>query len=128
MAAAAAELAGAPSGFQDVMRTPGAPAAQGGVTRGFGFVATPSPAPGVDESPFITWGRMDATPVRLDPMETPVDIGGREGTAFTMKPQRARGAQTPLGAPRAREFPQGSAKRIVRFVLAYVAGRGCGFE
>ena len=25
---------------------------------GFSFVGTPSPAPGVDESPFITWGEI----------------------------------------------------------------------
>lgn len=33
---------------------------------GFSFVRTPSPAPGVDESPFITWGEIEGTPLRLD--------------------------------------------------------------
>jgi protein DGCR14 len=39
---------------------------------GYGFVATPSPAPGVDESPFMTWGEIEGTPFRLDGGETPV--------------------------------------------------------
>ncbi|PON63574.1 Nuclear protein DGCR [Parasponia andersonii] len=43
---------------------------------GYSFVKTPSPAPGVDESPFITWGEIEGTPLRLDPEDTPIDIGG----------------------------------------------------
>ncbi|KAF8091525.1 hypothetical protein N665_0444s0039 [Sinapis alba] len=43
---------------------------------GFSFVRTPSPAPGLDESPFITWGEIEGTPMRLDPEDTPIDIGG----------------------------------------------------
>ncbi|PIN25334.1 Nuclear protein ES2 [Handroanthus impetiginosus] len=43
---------------------------------GYSFVKTPSPAPGVDESPFITWGEIEGTPLRLEPEETPIDIGG----------------------------------------------------
>ncbi|CAA7050972.1 unnamed protein product [Microthlaspi erraticum] len=43
---------------------------------GYSFVRTPSPAPGLDESPFITWGEIDGTPMRLDPEDTPLDIGG----------------------------------------------------
>ncbi|XP_069612996.1 splicing factor ESS-2 homolog isoform X1 [Ranitomeya imitator] len=38
---------------------------------GFGFVATPSPAPGVDDSPLMTWGEVESTPFRLDGSETP---------------------------------------------------------
>ncbi|KAL4002566.1 Nuclear protein Es2 family protein [Acanthocheilonema viteae] len=30
------------------------------------LVATPSPSPGVDESPFMTWGEIEGTPFRLD--------------------------------------------------------------
>ncbi|EYU28711.1 hypothetical protein MIMGU_mgv1a019460mg [Erythranthe guttata] len=40
------------------------------------FVKTPSPAPGVDESPFITWGEIEGTPLRLEAEDTPIDIGG----------------------------------------------------
>ncbi|XP_059282156.1 uncharacterized protein LOC132035976 [Lycium ferocissimum] len=43
---------------------------------GYSFVSTPSPAPGVDESPFITWGEIEGTPLRLEQEDTPVDIGG----------------------------------------------------
>lgn len=43
----------------------------GGV-RGFGFVKTPSPSPGVDQSPLMTWGEIEGTPFRLDGGDTPV--------------------------------------------------------
>lgn len=34
--------------------------------RGYKFVCTPSPAPGVKDSPIITWGTIEGTPLRLD--------------------------------------------------------------
>ena len=37
-----------------------------------GFVATPSPAPGVDESPLMTWGEIEGTPFQLESNETPL--------------------------------------------------------
>jgi protein DGCR14 len=43
---------------------------------GYSYVKTPSPAPGVDDSPFITWGEIEGTPLRLDMEDTPIDIGG----------------------------------------------------
>lgn len=43
---------------------------------GYSFIRTPSPAPGVDGSPFITWGEIEGTPLRLEPEDTPIDIGG----------------------------------------------------
>lgn len=49
---------------------------------GYSFVKTPSPAPGVDESPFITWGEIEGTPLRLEPEDTPLDIGGSEGPHY----------------------------------------------
>lgn len=49
---------------------------------GYGFVATPSPAPGVDMSPITTWGRLDGTPLLIDPMETPLDL--TPGPAFKL--------------------------------------------
>lgn len=39
--------------------------------RGFSFVKTPSPHPGIAESPLMTWGELDGTPFRLDGGETP---------------------------------------------------------
>lgn len=38
---------------------------------GYGYVATPSPAPGVAESPLMTWGEIESTPFRLDGSDTP---------------------------------------------------------
>ncbi|KAM7503743.1 hypothetical protein LguiB_002647 [Lonicera macranthoides] len=43
---------------------------------GYSYVKTPSPAPGVDGSPFITWGEIEGTPLRLEHEDTPIDIGG----------------------------------------------------
>ena len=45
--------------------------AQSPAVNGFGFVATPSPSPGVDESPLMTWGEIEGTPFRLDGSDTP---------------------------------------------------------
>ncbi|KAI0218597.1 hypothetical protein LSAT2_029695 [Lamellibrachia satsuma] len=38
---------------------------------GYGFMGTPSPAPGVAESPLMTWGMIEDTPYRLDGGATP---------------------------------------------------------
>lgn len=38
---------------------------------GFSFVRTPSPMPGVNESPLMTWGEIEGTPFRLDGGDTP---------------------------------------------------------
>nr|XP_039247947.1 splicing factor ESS-2 homolog [Styela clava] len=38
---------------------------------GYGFVATPSPAPGVNMSPVMTWGVVEGTPIRIDGSGTP---------------------------------------------------------
>ncbi|XP_067145459.1 splicing factor ESS-2 homolog [Centruroides vittatus] len=45
---------------------------------GYSFVATPSPAPGVCESPLMTWGEIEGTPFRLDGSNTPLpqNVGG----------------------------------------------------
>ncbi|XP_060865753.1 splicing factor ESS-2 homolog [Metopolophium dirhodum] len=39
---------------------------------GYGFVKTPSPAPGVNQSPLMTWGEIEGTPFRLDGSDTPL--------------------------------------------------------
>ncbi|KAL4222927.1 DiGeorge syndrome critical region protein 14 [Mactra antiquata] len=39
---------------------------------GYGFVATPSPAPGVEESPLMTWGEIEGTPMQLSSTDTPI--------------------------------------------------------
>lgn len=38
---------------------------------GYGFESMPSPAPGVAESPLMTWGEIESTPFRLDGSDTP---------------------------------------------------------
>ncbi|XP_049722923.1 splicing factor ESS-2 homolog isoform X2 [Elephas maximus indicus] len=48
---------------------------------GFGFVATPSPAPGVNESPLMTWGEVENTPLRVEGPETPY-VDRTPGPAF----------------------------------------------
>ena len=53
---------------------------------GYGPVATPSPAPGVDDSPFMTWGDIESTPTRLD-AEIPANAGERR---FRVKPPERR--------------------------------------
>jgi protein DGCR14 len=49
------------------------------VQQKFSNVVTPSPMPGVDESPLMTWGEIEGTPFRLDAGDMPVrtaDLGG----------------------------------------------------
>lgn len=60
------------------------------------MLVTPSPAPGVGESPLMTWGRLDATPLRLDPFaadDPPLDVAAAAGgRAFHIAAPRKRGA------------------------------------
>ncbi|XP_071944038.1 splicing factor ESS-2 homolog [Antedon mediterranea] len=39
--------------------------------QGYGFVAAPSPVPGVHDSPLMTWGEIESTPMRIDGSQTP---------------------------------------------------------
>ena len=50
---------------------------------GYGFVATPSPAPGVDDSPLMTWGQIEGTPFRLDGNQTP--LSATPGPVFKVR-------------------------------------------
>ncbi|XP_047552223.1 splicing factor ESS-2 homolog isoform X1 [Lutra lutra] len=65
---------------------------------GFGFVATPSPAPGVNESPLMTWGEVENTPLRVEGSETPY-VDRTPGPAFKVgqdpgaRPQGTAGAE-----------------------------------
>lgn len=64
--------------LEDLRKTPNLFYVESGkkAENGYSFVRTPSPASGVDESPFITWGEIEGTPLRLEPEDTPLDIGG----------------------------------------------------
>ncbi|XP_069764236.1 splicing factor ESS-2 homolog isoform X2 [Narcine bancroftii] len=48
---------------------------------GYGFVRTPSPAPGVIDSPVMTWGEIEGTPLHLSSSETP-HVDRTPGPAF----------------------------------------------
>lgn len=50
--------------------------------RGYDFVKTPSPHPGVAESPLMTWGELEGTPFRLDGSDTPIRPSGLSGPSF----------------------------------------------
>lgn len=39
---------------------------------GYSFVTAPSPVPGVDASPLMTWGEVEGTPLQLDGSQTPL--------------------------------------------------------
>lgn len=43
-----------------------------GNIRGYSLVKTPSPCPGVTDSPLMTWGEIEGTPFRLDGSDTPI--------------------------------------------------------
>ncbi|KAM0903170.1 hypothetical protein ACQ4PT_018823 [Festuca glaucescens] len=75
--------------LEDLRKTPNPFYIESGkkADNGYSFVKTPSPAPGVDESPFMTWGEIDGTPLRLDPDETP---GGSERSHFKIPPPPVR--------------------------------------
>ncbi|CAN6470658.1 unnamed protein product [Victoria cruziana] len=45
---------------------------------GYSYVRTPSPEPGVEESPFMTWGEIEGSPLRLESEDT------TEGPQFKM--------------------------------------------
>jgi protein DGCR14 len=50
---------------------------------GWSFVATPSPAPGEDHEPFVTWGNIEGTPLLLsEPTDTPIVARDSEEPTF----------------------------------------------
>ncbi|KAK7386048.1 hypothetical protein VNO78_32115 [Psophocarpus tetragonolobus] len=82
--------------LEDLRKTPNPFYLESGkkAENGYSFVKTPSPAPGADESPFITWGEIEGTPLRLDPEDTPLDIGGSaDGPHYKIPSAPARDAK-----------------------------------
>jgi protein DGCR14 len=64
---------------------------------GYSFVKTPSPAPGVDESPIMTWGEIEGTPLRLDfDDDTFGAPGSAEGPQFKIPLPPARDVKAHL--------------------------------
>ncbi|KAI7793516.1 splicing factor ESS-2 homolog [Triplophysa rosa] len=66
---------------------------------GYGFEGEPSPAPGVAESPLMTWGEIESTPFRLDGLDTPLVERGH-GPSFKIP---APGRRERLGVKMANE-------------------------
>eukprot|EP01120_Amphizonella_sp_Union-15-10_P015725 TRINITY_DN8139_c0_g1_i1.p1 TRINITY_DN8139_c0_g1~~TRINITY_DN8139_c0_g1_i1.p1 ORF type:complete len:460 (-),score=112.40 TRINITY_DN8139_c0_g1_i1:40-1419(-) len=67
--------------LDDLLGSPKRAVPQSPKVNGYGFVLTPSPVPGAsDASPFITWGKIESTPMRLDPTDTPLDLSRTEST------------------------------------------------
>ncbi|KAL3691780.1 hypothetical protein R1sor_005431 [Riccia sorocarpa] len=61
---------------------------------GYSYVATPSLTPGVEQSPFMTWGEIEGTPLRLEAEDTPVGIGGSgDGPQFKIPAPPTRDAR-----------------------------------
>ncbi len=57
---------------------------------GFGFMKTPSPAPGVSDTPLMTWGEIEGTPFRLDGSDTPLPVSTVGAGAFHLQPVSER--------------------------------------
>ncbi|KAJ7564148.1 hypothetical protein O6H91_02G004600 [Diphasiastrum complanatum] len=93
-------------------------------TAGYSFVVTPSPAPGVDESPFMTWGEIEGTPLRLETEDTPVGIGGSgDGPHFKIPAPPARDARAhTLSSDAARSSREKS--RIYQMIASLAPARG----
>lgn len=53
---------------------------------GFEFVKTPSPAPGVTDTPVMTWGEIEGTPFRLDGSDTPLPSSMVGAGSFQLQP------------------------------------------
>nr|CAG4634847.1 EOG090X07SU [Alona affinis] len=57
---------------------------------GFTFMKTPSPAPGVGDSPLMTWGEIEGTPFRLDGSDTPLPSSTVGAGSFHLQPVSER--------------------------------------
>nr|CAG4646333.1 EOG090X07SU [Macrothrix elegans] len=53
---------------------------------GFDFIKTPSPAPGVSDTPVMTWGEIEGTPFRLDGSDTPLPSSMVGAGSFQLQP------------------------------------------
>lgn len=116
--------------LEDLRKTPQALDSQskgvGHPGAGYSYVATPSPAPGVDESPFMTWGEIEGTPLRLEIEDTPVGIGGNgDGPHFKIPAPPTRDARAhALSRDAARSLREKAKFRSSRFSPS--PGRGPG--
>lgn len=118
--------------LEDLRRTPQAldslPKGDGHPGAGYSYVATPSPAPGVDESPFMTWGEIEGTPLRLETEDTPIGIGGNgEGPHFKIPAPPTRDARAhALSRDAARSLREKAKFHSPRFSPSPARGSGGG--
>lgn len=76
---------------QDMAPPVGDPPAQAGGLSGYKYIACPSPVPGVDATPIMTWGEVGSTPLRLDAEDdVPLDPAAVNGPQFRVAPPSAR--------------------------------------
>lgn len=103
---------------------------------GYSFVTAPSPIPGVDASPLMTWGEVEGTPFQLDGSQTPLLKKHTPGPTYRMpklpnrerlglqlaekasqkhrlkKAKAATATMTSSSTPGSRHTPQSSLQRI----------------
>ncbi|KAA0202820.1 hypothetical protein HAZT_HAZT002856 [Hyalella azteca] len=58
--------------------------------RGYSFVGDASPAPGVEESPLMTWGEVEGTPFMLDKSATPLVHSSSSAPSYSIPKVPAR--------------------------------------
>lgn len=110
---------------------------------GFEFMKTPSPAPGVGDSPLMTWGEIEGTPFRLDGSDTPLPSSSVGVGAFQLQPVserdrighklaekvgqgyrdrrgRNRSAATPLASPRSSSLTPSKNAATLRYAKSNV--------
>ncbi|XP_031491047.1 uncharacterized protein LOC116258085 [Nymphaea colorata] len=113
---------------------------------GYSYVRTPSPEPGVEESPFMTWGEIEGTPLRLEsedmtegPQFKMPDLASRDVKAHNLSREAGRRlreksrlfGKAGLPLPRGRSASpglQGLSPAAQKFVKKVMAKAGSGVD
>ncbi|XP_045614798.2 splicing factor ESS-2 homolog isoform X1 [Procambarus clarkii] len=82
---------------------------------GYSFVTAPSPVPGMDASPLMTWGEVEGTPFQLDGNQTPLLKKQTQGPSYRIPqvPNRDR-----LGHKLAEQASQKHRNKKIKAMLA----------
>nr|XP_040224901.2 splicing factor ESS-2 homolog [Anopheles coluzzii] len=80
--------------------------------RGFGFVKSPSPCPGVTDSPLFTWGEIEGTPFRLDGGDTPLHPSAGRPSFRIMETSKRENLALQLAEKAAEQSREKKAKAI----------------
>lgn len=104
-----------------------------GGTVGYDIVATPSFDPGVDGTPFMTWGDIEATPLRIEAEDLPPGPLSESGAKFRVpdmpiKEQRghALAAKAATALRRKGQAPSRGSTPLVRSAAAAAAAAAAG--